>query len=174
MVRLPCNRAIPMERPNTVAGLVAKRTELLKLRKSLELELRQIVSDVDHLDAAIRCFDPANTPAARKRYGAKHRAKKGHLKRFVLDRLKEAEGPITSRDITEAWIAARGLRTDDATFVLLRKWVGACLTAAKAAGLVNCSVPVGGYNGWLITPHPFPEPAQACRSPRALRAGDAA
>ena len=126
-----------MERPNTVAGLTAKRAELLKLRKSLELELRAVTSDLDHLDAAIRLFDPANTPAARKRYGTKHRAKKGHLKRFVLERLREAPGPLTSRDITEAWIAARGLRTDDATFVLLRKRVGACLTAARASGIVK-------------------------------------
>ncbi len=139
-----------MERPNTVAGLVAKRAELLKLRKSLELELRQITSDVDHIDAAIRCFDPANTPAARKRYGAQHRAKKGHLKRFVLDQLKAAAGPITSRDITEAWIAARGLRTDDATLVLLRKRVGACLTTLKAAGVVCGVSTASDYKGWNL------------------------
>ena len=141
-----------MERPNTVAGLVAKRAELLKLRKSLELELRAVTSDVDHIDAAIRLFDPANTPAARKRYGAKHRAKKGHLKRFVLDRLKEAEGPITSPDITEAWVAARGLRTDDATFVLLRKRVGACLTTLQASGVTVGAKSQGDYKGWCLAP----------------------
>ena len=139
-----------MERPNTVAGLVSKRSELLKLRKSLELELRAVTSDVDHIDAAIRLFDPANTPAARKRYGAKHRAKKGHLKRFVLDQLKAATGPITSRDITGAWIAARGLRTDDATFVLLRKRVGACLTSLKASSAITGAPTSGEYKGWEL------------------------
>ena len=143
-----------MERPNTVAGLTAKRAELIKLRKSLELELRQLTSDIDHLEAAIRLFDPANTPAARKRYGAQHRAKKGHLKRFVLDRLKEAPEPITSRDITEAWIAARGLRTDDATFVLLRKRVGACLTALRVGGLATGTELVGEYKGWILAASP--------------------
>lgn len=32
----------PMERPNTVAGLVAKRDELASYRKSLEAEVRKV------------------------------------------------------------------------------------------------------------------------------------
>lgn len=139
-----------MERPNTIAGLVAKRAELVKLRKSLEGELRTITCDLDHLDAAIRLFDPANTPAARKRYAVKHRAKKGTLKRFVLERLREAEGPITSKQITDAWIAARGLRADEATFVLLRKRVGACLTALKANGAASTTPINSEYKGWML------------------------
>ncbi len=139
-----------MERPNTVAGLVAKRAELVKFRKGLESDLRAVTSDLDHIDAAIRLFDPLTTPEARKRYATKHRAKKGHLKRFVLDQLRAATGPITSRDITEAWIAARGLRTDDATFVLLRKRVGACLTTLKADCVVVGQALSGDYKGWVL------------------------
>ena len=67
MVLLPRKRAISLECPNTVAGLVAKRAELLKLRTGLELELRAVTSDMDHIDATIRLSDPVNTPAARKR-----------------------------------------------------------------------------------------------------------
>jgi len=63
------------ERPNTVSGLVAKRAELVKLRADLERELRGVTSDLDHIDGAIRLFDPAQTPAARKRYATKHRAR---------------------------------------------------------------------------------------------------
>ncbi len=100
--------------------------------------------------------DPATTPEARKRYATKHRAKEGHLKRFVLDQLKAALGRITSRDITEAWIATRGLCTDDATFVLLRKWVGACFATARASGLLLPAGVEGAYKGWALavrTPH---------------------
>src|ERR671927_169955 len=110
-----------MERPNTVAGLLAKRKELAALQATLEAELRKVVCDLDHLDAAIRLFDPQAAPAAVGRYVTKHRAKKGKLQRFVLERLRGANRPVTSRDLTEAWIAARGLRVDDATFVVLRK-----------------------------------------------------
>ncbi len=139
-----------MERPNTIAGLVAKRAELVNVRKGLESDLRAVTSDMDHLDAAIRLFDPLSTPEARKRYATKHRAKRGHLKRFVLGQLKAAAGPITSRDITEAWIAARGLRTDDATFVLLRKRVGACLTTLRSIDLAVAVPLAGDYKGWAM------------------------
>ena len=80
-----------MERPNTVAGLEAKRHELTRLRDLLEAEVRKVTSDdIDHLDAAIALFDPANTPAAIRRYVVKHRAKKGSVRKFVLETLKDA------------------------------------------------------------------------------------
>lgn len=126
-----------LERPNTIAGLQAKRKQLVKLRSDLEADVRKVTCDLDHLDACIRLFDPtADTAAAIKRYATKHRAKKGQMKRFVLDRLKEAQGPLTSLDIAEAWIADRGLRADDGTRVMIRKRVGACLTALQAASAV--------------------------------------
>ena len=100
------------ERPNTVAGLQAKRAELVKLRSQLEREVHKITCDLDHLDAAIALFDPANQPAAVARYAVKHRAKKGALKRFVLGFLRDASAPVTSKDITTAWIAARTKTVD--------------------------------------------------------------
>ena len=127
-----------MERPNTIAGLQAKRKELVKLRAALEADVRKVTCDLDHIDACIRLFDPtADTAAAIKRYATKHRAKKGQMRRFVLDQLKAAPGPITSLDIAEAWIADRGLKADHGTRVMIRKRVGACLTALQAKGAVS-------------------------------------
>lgn len=48
-----------MERPNTIAGLQAKRRQLVKLRKDLERDARKVTCDLDHIDACIRLFDPA-------------------------------------------------------------------------------------------------------------------
>lgn len=139
-----------MERPNTVAGLIAKRDELRKLRKTLEAEIRKLTCDIDHLDAAIALFDPEQTPRAITRYVTKHRAKKGRLKQFVLDQLRTAKGPLTSRDITEAWIADRGLKADEATFVILRKRTGAVLTKLRAENVTEKFAEVDGYAGWRI------------------------
>jgi hypothetical protein len=126
-----------MERPNTIAGLQAKRRQLVKLRKDLERDARKVTCDLDHIDACIRLFDPAaDTAAAIQRYATKHRAKKGQMRRFVLDRLKGASAPITSLDIAEAWIADRGLRTDHGTTVMIRRRVGACLTTLQAQGVI--------------------------------------
>lgn len=141
-----------MERPNTISGLQAKRRQLVKLRKDLERDVRKVTCDLDHIDACIRLFDPAaDTAAAIQRYATKHRAKKGQMRRFVLDRLKEATTPITSLDIAEAWIADRGLRTDHGTTVMMRKRVGACLTTLQAQrvitgdGEVNRQWRLGGW-----------------------------
>ena len=139
-----------LERPNTVAGLVAKRAELVKLRKLAEAEATKLTVDIDHLNAAIRLFDPANTPAARKRYAVQHRAKKGSVRRHVLGMLRDATGPLTSKQMTEAWIAQRGLKTDEATFVLIRKRIGACLTALKGEGMAEGVGLVGGYVAWKM------------------------
>lgn len=139
-----------MERPNTVAGLEAKREELLRFRKGLEGELHKVTCDIDHLDACIRLFDADQTPAAILRYATKHRAQKGHLRRFVLTFLRDAEGPVTSRQITEAWIEARGLNADDQTFVILRKRIGACLTKLRVNGVVVGSEHIGDYKGWKM------------------------
>lgn len=58
------------------------------------------------------------------------------MRRFVLNRLKEASGPITSLDVASAWIADRGPKTDHGTAVMIRKRVG-CLTPLQAQGVVH-------------------------------------
>jgi hypothetical protein len=50
-----------VDRPNTVSGLVAKRDELAKCRDQLEADIRAVTVDIDHLEAAIRLFDPDDT-----------------------------------------------------------------------------------------------------------------
>jgi hypothetical protein len=135
------------ERPNTVAGLVAKKAELEKVRDSLESDLRAVVADLDHLDAAIRLFGQTQ---ARGRYMRQYRAKKGSVRRFILTALREATGPITSRDLTERWCAERGLKTDDATWAILRNRLGASLTSLKNQGLaLGAGTMPDGYKGWV-------------------------
>lgn len=139
-----------IERPNTVAGLVAKRDELVKLRDRLEADIRAITVDVDHLEAAIRIFDPENTPEARRRYAAMHRAPKGQSMRFVLATLRTAERPLTSREIALAWCKDRGLDAKDSTVVTITKRIGATLRALMEKGLVAQDGHVGGLVRWRL------------------------
>lgn len=139
------------ERPHTLGGLIDKRAELAALLKFHRAELRKIICDLDHVDATIRLFDPdADVTRIVKRYPTKHRAHKGEMARFVLMALKEAKRPLTSLEITQAQIAERGLKADDQTVVLMRKRVGACLSANQRHGLVR-SIPMEGpYKGWEL------------------------
>ena len=47
-----------VERPNTLAGLVAKRTEIAGQISDVRETLRKLIVNLDHIDAAIRLFDP--------------------------------------------------------------------------------------------------------------------
>jgi hypothetical protein len=47
-----------VERPNTLAGLVEKRAEIAGQIAHTSAVLRQLIIDLDHVDAAIRIFDP--------------------------------------------------------------------------------------------------------------------
>jgi hypothetical protein len=138
------------ERPNTIAGLLDKRAEVAAEIKFHKAELRKLICDLDHLDAAVRLFDPDADTSRVKRYPTKHRAQKGEMARFVLLALKRATEPLTSLEITKAQIAARGLKPDDQTLVLMRKRVGACLTAQQSKGLVRSIPTAGPYKGWEL------------------------
>ena len=139
-----------MERPNTISGLNAKRKELATLHNQLVKEAKKVLCDIDHIDAVIRVFDPdADVERIRlNRYATKHRAPKGYMKRFVLSQLREASEPITSRQITEAWIKDRGLKPDEPTFIILRKRVGACLRKCETDGLIHGTGEVTSSDGW--------------------------
>lgn len=128
-----------MERPNTIAGLQAKRAELIKLHDQLIEDAKKVLCDIDHLDATIRLFDPEADLARRNRnrYAVKHRAHFGHTKRFILEVMRKADKPLTSRQVTELWAEDRGLHADEATMNILRKRIGACLTSCKKQGLIE-------------------------------------
>ncbi len=139
------------DRPNTISGLAAKRAELVAYRDQLEDDIRAVTCDIDHLEAAIRIFDPEDSPTARRRYAAMHRAPKGQSTRFILAQLREADGPLTSRQLAEAWCADRGLVAKDSTTSMLRKRIGATLTALKGKGLAVQVGHVGGHIAWRLT-----------------------
>jgi len=126
------------ERPNTVAGLVAKHKELMDLRDRHQAEIKKLTVDIDHLDACIRLFDPKADSSAIKEYVTKHRAEKGSVKRFVLNTLRDASEPMTSRQITELWVRDRGLQADEVTLITIRKRIGACIKTCVNQGLTEC------------------------------------
>jgi len=144
------------DRPNTVSGLVAKHAELSGLREKYRAEIKKLTVDIDHLDAAIRLFDPNADTYAIKEYVTKHRAEKGSVKRFVLTTLRTSDRPLTSRDISTAWAADRGLSADEPTLVILRKRIGACVKTCVTQGLVECAGQTtdhdqnGPYKLWRI------------------------
>jgi len=141
-----------MERPNTIAGVQAKRAELVKLHDNLIADAKKVTCDIDHLDACIRLFDPDadHQQRLKNRYATKHRAHFGHTRRFVLNALRIAPEPMTSVDITRDWIKDRGLEPDESTRILLTKRIGSCITSLKRQGLIRHHGMKGEYKAWEL------------------------
>jgi hypothetical protein len=129
--------------------LVAKRDELIRYRDRLHAEAKKVTVDIDHLESSIRIFEAAEEspfPA----YRVQHKARKGTVKRFVLATLRDASTPLSAAEITEAWLADRGLEATDDTRVLIRKRIGASLISLRAQGVLRNEGKVDGFKGWVV------------------------
>jgi hypothetical protein len=146
---------IGAEQPNVLHALVRKRAELAGRIEHCQLELRHLIAELDHVDATIRIFNPdVDIPAIRsKPVPPRHAAFKGEVTRVVLDTLREAEAPVTSREIALTLMEARGLNPDDRELsIIMVKRVCACLRAQRMKGLVRMAPLAGSLQGWEIVP----------------------
>lgn len=135
------------ERPNTVAGLVAKRAEIAGQIEVTRETLRELIVALDHIDAAIRLFDPDYDIAAirAKPNHPAQVARRGDSIRLILDLLRQATGPMTTKQIALQVMAARGLNTTDAALVLtMTRRIGASLRSYRDNGSIK-SIRDGRY-----------------------------
>lgn len=133
--------------PNCASGLITLRNKLHKELKATRSHERSIICSIDHVEGAIRLLQPGGMPTRIMKNVSVHRAEKGSVVRLAMRMLREAKGPLTAADITEEQIKIRKLKADDATFVMMRKRVGACLTKLKNQGHIRV-VPIQGlYQG---------------------------
>jgi hypothetical protein len=131
---------VTVERPNTLAGLVEKRGEIAGQIAHTRAALRQLIIDLDHIDAAIRLFDPDYDVAGiRQRIPtAAHRAIRGDLTRATLDALRDAPGPMTTKELARHVMAERGLNSADAALLqLFTRRTGALLRWQKKRGILR-------------------------------------
>ncbi len=144
-----------MENEHVLSGLIRKRSEIAGQIEHTQIALRQLVADLDSIDAAIKLFDPsADIPAIKPRqYPPRHAAFRGEMMRHVMGCLRLADSkPVTTRDIALVVMKARGLNPEDqALLVTIRKRVGACMWKLKQQGAVKEVAGVGDLKEWLLS-----------------------
>lgn len=128
---------IKYDRPNTVIGLIAKNKELTMLRDKYRAEIKKLTVHIDHLDAAIRLFDPNAETYAMKAYVQTKRIPKGKLKHFLLSTLREAAEPMTSRQLAILWAQECGLDQSEQAINETRKKITACIKENVRQGLIE-------------------------------------
>lgn len=141
------------EQPNVLHALTRKRSEVAGQIEHNQLALRRLIGELDHIDATIRIFNPSIDVGAipNKPVPPRHAAFKGEVTRVVFDTLRNADGPLTSRDIAAELMEKRGLGSGDHQLnVIMVKRVCACLRAQRSKGLVRNVPAVGSLQGWEI------------------------
>lgn len=149
------NGVVPIGVDNQQAlhALTRKYGEISGKIGKARLALQKLTAELEHIDAAIRIFDP--TISIRK-IRAKNVSRrdprfKGEMTRIVLDVLRDASMPPTPREITQHLMAARGLAPEDRElFDVVLKRVRACLRAQRIHGLIRPLATTGLAQGWEI------------------------
>lgn len=92
----------------------------------------RLAEDMRHVEAVIKMLSPGFNVrgiAARRRYKGNAWFKRGTLFRCAMDVLREAEGPLTAREITERMLAERSIT--DATPKEVRDLMGGVQTSLR-------------------------------------------
>jgi hypothetical protein len=137
-----------------LAGLVKRRAELAGDIENTHAKLRQLVADLENLDATILQFDPdyhveAIRPKAFR--PPKDWANRGEMTRIVLSILRQATEPLTTRDIALEMLVSRALdRNDQRLLRLMTKRVGVALRLQRDKDVVRSEQGPGQYQVWEI------------------------
>ena len=137
--------------PHVLTGLIAKRAALVGQIEHTQDQLRQLVIDLDHIDATIHIFDPSIEleDIKARPVPAPHHAFRGQVTRIVLTTLRNAKKPLTTQDIAQRVMAERGLDTANVRLLkTMTKQAGACLRNLQKQGAVTRQLRPGQFVLW--------------------------
>ena len=143
-----------MAETHVISALVKRRAGLTGEIESTHQQLRQMVLDLENLDATILMFDPDYRIEAIKAKAFRPPAdwaNRGEMTRIVLSILRQASEPLTTRDIALELLVSRALDKDDQRLLrLMSKRVGVALRGQRDKGVVKSEQGPGQYVLWKI------------------------
>lgn len=134
------NEPTPKKYSNMVLGLLDKRAELAGVIEAKQAEFRQLIISLDNLDHTIRLFEPDIDleDVKPKPLPPRNHAFRGEVMRLVLGFLRKARAPMTTYDIADLVMQARGLNiADQGMRVTVAKRVSAGLRHYMLQNLVR-------------------------------------
>jgi hypothetical protein len=138
---------------STLVGLVAKRAEIAEQIEITQAALRQLIINIENIEATIRLFDPNGYQGEITRNVVSpppHRALPGDTARTLFDVLRSAPGPMTTRALTLHVMGERGLDVANKTLVqIFLRRVGASLRHYRDQGSLR-SVSSAGARQFVL------------------------
>ncbi len=137
-----------------LTGLVKRRATVTGEIEAIHERLKQLLTDLESLDATILQFDPAHRVEAIRPRSLRPPAdwsNKGQMSRIVLSILRQAAEPLTTRDIALELLIARAMDKRDLKLLrLMTKRVGVALQTQRANGTVRSEQGPGQFVLWKI------------------------
>lgn len=134
-------------------GLLRKRQEIAADLDAAQSRVRQLILDIDAVDATIRLFQPdidLNVVKVRPT-PRRHEAHRGDTSRLILSLLREAGEGLSHREITQRVMTARGLNlADRALCQTMRDRVGASLRGIRERGALASGEGSGPGVRWRL------------------------
>jgi hypothetical protein len=120
-----------------IEGLAKQRAALATDIAETQERLRKLAEDLSHIDATLRIVAPdfqieSVGPIFRP---PSDWSRRGEMSRVMLDILRMARNPMTSREIAAQMIVERGLTADGATLNTMTKRCSTALRALSQKGL---------------------------------------
>jgi len=147
-----------MDTSNPVlSGLIRKRQEVAADLDAAQSRVRQLVLDIDALDATLRLFQPdIDLDAVKVRpTPRRHEAHRGDTSRLIASLLREVGEPLSHREITQRVMQARGLNlADRALCQTMRDRVGASLRGMRERGRLVSDGERGLGVRWVLSQAP--------------------
>ena len=128
-----------MENEHVLSGLIRKRAEIAGRLEVAHNQVRQLIIDLDAVDATIRLFAPDIDLAEikPKPLPPRHSAFKGEIMSLLLRTMREAGKPLHTRELAQLAMLARGLNAADRGLAkTVQKRVGASLRHLRGKGIV--------------------------------------
>lgn len=124
----------------TLSGLLRKRAEIAGNIEGVQAQLSRLIADCQHIDGAIRVFRPdidlEDLPEGT--VAAPFTGFRGEIQRFLLDQLRNANGPLDTFQLAEHVMRKRGLDPSDRVLRnLINKRTGYALAKLRKAGRVS-------------------------------------
>lgn len=135
---------------HTVNGLLQKRADLFNEAERLRDRLAEIKNDIGAIDRTLSVLGyKGDLDAAMPRQKREVIFGRGELSKAIYRELREAEGPLSSRDIAREIVALRGEDARDRKYLSeLTKRVSKALRAMREEGNVRSLVDAKGNLKW--------------------------
>jgi hypothetical protein len=126
---------------HVVSALKEKRIQVASQIEALQGQLRQAVIDLDHVEAALRLFDPNVDLAALppRKVAPVSYDTKGDTGRIILETLRTATKPLSTEQVCQAVMVERRLDTNDKALcrTMMRRTNANLKHWAKKRGLIR-------------------------------------